>query len=386
MTTDRPEASNVFVPLSDKPGPARAISDKTARDLARAVVARAIASRPVFVPPQAEAQAGEPWPEPQANGPWSVEQSAGNLLTAEIRFTELGAEPGPAQPMEPQTAEALARAVVRRARSRRTWRVPVPLQWAAAAALVFAAGGGALAAVARYVLRPSAPEKVQMAETRPPQQGHGKTTGARTAAKPLAQLLPQPIPKAQPIAAPPIEAKTMQAPPLDARAGTRHERPAFSRPRTSAPPPHLDAAAHHVPPPSAASPAPPPVVDLLQQANQQRAAGRFAQAERLYTRIVDGSDQADTVYVALVAAATLRLEHLDQAAHALAYYRRALLLRPTGTLSPAARFGIAECQRALRNPAEEEQALRALLRAHPHHPLRARADQRLRQLRSTDTR
>jgi predicted Zn-dependent protease len=69
--------------------------------------------------------------------------------------------------------------------------------------------------------------------------------------------------------------------------------------------------------------------------------------------------------VALVAAASITLQHLDKPARALALYRSALALMPRGELSLEAQYGIAQCQRALGDRAAERAALQQLRAQHP---------------------
>ena len=84
-----------------------------------------------------------------------------------------------------------------------------------------------------------------------------------------------------------------------------------------------------------------------------------------------------TAYVARVAAASLRLDHLGDPAGALALYRGALA---GGALGEEALLGTARCHRALGDRASEAATLRRLLAAHPRSLLAAQASARLAEL------
>jgi tetratricopeptide (TPR) repeat protein len=70
-------------------------------------------------------------------------------------------------------------------------------------------------------------------------------------------------------------------------------------------------------------------------------------------------------YVALVAAAAIALQHLDKPGRALSLYQSALTLTPHGHLDEQALYGLADCYRALENPAAELKALQRLMTEHP---------------------
>lgn len=157
------------------------------------------------------------------------------------------------------------------------------------------------------------------------------------------------------------------------------------------------------PAPAAAAPAPAPIVaaqpeapvpasvepprprpsspeDLLRLANGRRRVMRFREADALYQQVLRSGPRSDAAYVARLASAALRLEHLRDARGALRLYDEALRLRPHGSLALEARRGVVECYRALGDRAAERRALRDLLEAQPDPDLRAWAEARLRTL------
>lgn len=107
-------------------------------------------------------------------------------------------------------------------------------------------------------------------------------------------------------------------------------------------------------------------LDSLKAANQLRRQGRWADAERAYAQI--GSP------VAALAAASLRLEHLNDPRGALRLYQSALR---ASSLSAEAELGIADCYRALGDRGAEIAALRRLTSAHPDALFHQRALRRL---------
>ncbi|NMO18442.1 tetratricopeptide repeat protein [Pyxidicoccus fallax] len=120
--------------------------------------------------------------------------------------------------------------------------------------------------------------------------------------------------------------------------------------------------------------------DLLREANEFRAAGRWKEAEALYLHVIRGQPSSLAAYVARVASGSLRLEHLGDARGALRQFEGALRLQPQGVLDQEARHGIAEAWRALGETDAEMRALEDFLSAHPDSPLAATAQARLREL------
>lgn len=126
-----------------------------------------------------------------------------------------------------------------------------------------------------------------------------------------------------------------------------------------------------------------PADDVMALANQRRKERAWREADALYRRVAARFVGTDAAIVAMVASATLHLEHLGDPRGALTGYQRALAARPGGALAEEARWGIAEARRALGDPAAEAAALRAFLAAHPDAALAPAARRRLGALSST---
>jgi tetratricopeptide (TPR) repeat protein len=118
-------------------------------------------------------------------------------------------------------------------------------------------------------------------------------------------------------------------------------------------------------------------LDLLKAANQLRGQGRWAEAERAYAHIASSYGGTAQSPVAALAAASLRLEHLNDPRGALRLYQAALR---APSLSAEAELGIADCYRALGDRAAEIAALRRLTSAHPEALFHERAQRRLQAL------
>lgn len=122
--------------------------------------------------------------------------------------------------------------------------------------------------------------------------------------------------------------------------------------------------------------------DLLLLANRRRGERRFRDADALYQRVLLRHPGSPAAYVAQLASASLRLEHLRDPRGARRLYEAALRTRPAGALSEEARLGLAEACRALHARDAEAQALRDLLSAHPGTLHRRQAEARLRALQA----
>jgi len=124
--------------------------------------------------------------------------------------------------------------------------------------------------------------------------------------------------------------------------------------------------------------------DLLERANRLRAEHRWRAAERLYTRVFSGHPAVLQARSAMVAAASLRLEHLNDARGALRLYQRVVgETAATGDLAEEALWGVAEAHRVLGNTAAETKTLERFLSAYPNSVLAPRARQRLAAMSST---
>jgi hypothetical protein len=171
-----------------------------------------------------------------------------------------------------------------------------------------------------------------------------------------------PSPAAGPPIPPPPAARAPTAPPLAPSAVAALERVA-ARPRVAA-----SSAVRGARPATSE--------DRLRVANELRARGLWRAAERAYRYAAAASGGGDA-YAATVAAASLRLEHLDDAAGARALYRGVLRARPVGALAEEARWGVAEAERHLGDRQGEARALRDFIAHHPASLQRKRAEQRL---------
>lgn len=129
------------------------------------------------------------------------------------------------------------------------------------------------------------------------------------------------------------------------------------------------------------SPAPKPAKrapeDWLIEGNRLRAEKRWSSADEAYSRAVHGAPHSHSAYVAQVASAAVRLEHLHDARGALSRYRAALKQHPTGPLGEEIHYGIADAYRTLGDRAAEREALQLFLREHPGSALAAQARARL---------
>jgi hypothetical protein len=117
------------------------------------------------------------------------------------------------------------------------------------------------------------------------------------------------------------------------------------------------------------------VEDLMAEANAARKAKQWKKADALYLEVVRDHANSASAQVALVASATLHLEHLGDAKGAQQRFRAAIG-RVSGPLAEEARYGLAEAYRALGDDAAEAKALDDFLRHHADSPLADRARSR----------
>jgi tetratricopeptide (TPR) repeat protein len=116
--------------------------------------------------------------------------------------------------------------------------------------------------------------------------------------------------------------------------------------------------------------------DLLGEANAKRAAKQWRESDALYARVVESAPKTLAAQTALIASASLRLEHLGDPKGALQRFRRALAIAPKGALAEDARWGIVEATRAIGDRAAEAAALDEFLAKHASSPLAPRAKAR----------
>lgn len=264
------------------------------------------------------------------------------------RIAPLDDGPGPALPMSKPEIEAMVRAAMAEGTAA---PAPTPAPptarpglwlWVAAGLMISVA---AAAAIGTYV---------------------GVRVGLAEHDHEAAPPTPPPTPPIETPPAEPPRATTATAPTPVAEAPTPVEAPA------AAPAPERHA---HVATASAE--------DLLVIANRERAQHEWAAAAQTYERIVQQDDAADATYVAVVALASLELEHLSRPRAARRHYETALRLRPSGTLSEEARYGVAATYRAEGRDEDERRALTEYLAAHPSGLLATQARARLDALEPT---
>lgn len=118
--------------------------------------------------------------------------------------------------------------------------------------------------------------------------------------------------------------------------------------------------------------------DLLRRANALRGAGDYRGAERTYLEVTSAHPSTHAAYVARVAAAALRLEHLGDPGGAVRLYRSAIA--HGGALDAESRAGLARAYARLGRDADEAEAWRGLLARHPSSPFAGRARSRLAEL------
>jgi tetratricopeptide (TPR) repeat protein len=120
--------------------------------------------------------------------------------------------------------------------------------------------------------------------------------------------------------------------------------------------------------------------DLLQKANQLRAAGQFRDAAQTYSLVYDRFPKSQAAYVSRVAAGSLELEHLSNPLKARKLFESALTDRPKGALDLEARQGLSVALRDLEDRSGEREVLRSLVTRHPGSPAARRAQVRLMEL------
>jgi hypothetical protein len=257
-----------------------------------------------------------------------------------FRLPRIDGRPGPAHKISDQAAAAIVDAALARYRARgrtapRLWR------YAAAAALVCALAGVSTAALVGARGWRSARD--------PSPASSGQATGQPHRAPRLAARIEETSPAT-------VETAIDSTPARD-NDGAAEPRRIGRAPRSS---------------------------DLIEHANRLRRRGEWRAAEKLYARVGAESSDPWAGYIAKAAAASIRLEQLDDPRGALRLYRQALAERPEGELGPEVLWGIAGCERALGALGEEASALRDLVARYPASPLRARAERRLAELAATN--
>jgi tetratricopeptide repeat protein len=118
--------------------------------------------------------------------------------------------------------------------------------------------------------------------------------------------------------------------------------------------------------------------DLLAKANTLRRSSKWREAESVYLEVAERFPKSGSAYVALVAAASLRLEHLDDPAGALALLARAA--KKSGPLDAEILWHQSRAHRQRGDAQREFRALERMLKEHPGSPFTEAAEDRLREL------
>jgi Tetratricopeptide repeat len=121
--------------------------------------------------------------------------------------------------------------------------------------------------------------------------------------------------------------------------------------------------------------------DLLREANRLRGDRRWDEAAALYRRVADARGEESTT--AMLALASLRLEHQNDAREARRLYRAVVDAAPNGPLAEEARWGIVMACQALADVREERAALDVFLTHHPSSLSAPKAKKRLAEIEVT---
>lgn len=122
----------------------------------------------------------------------------------------------------------------------------------------------------------------------------------------------------------------------------------------------------------------PVAIDRLKQANALRSAQRYVSALKIYMSVARDYPNTLQADAARVAAADIKLEHLQDANGARALYDDAA--RAGGVLSEEASYGLAQAYRRQGNTLKERSALQAFLNQFPSSPFAKSARERLSEL------
>ena len=200
-----------------------------------------------------------------------------------------------------------------------------------------ALAAAALAGTAWWLLRPEEPIPAAASVPMPV---------VAAAPAPVVEPLPPPVPEEAPVVVIPVPAPEAEHP--------EHEQKP-DKPKIEAKQKSVD--------------------DLMAEANAARKARKWKKADALYLEVVHDHAQSPSAQVALVASATLHLEHLGDPRGAMQRFRAAIG-RVSGPLAEEARYGLAEAHRALGDKRAEQKALDEFLEHHADSPLAERARER----------
>jgi hypothetical protein len=265
---------------------------------------------------------------------------------------------GPARPLDDARAAALIAAALAGAGFAPAAATAVRASAGAQTATASASGGAKLALIGGGLAAGLAAIAIGWWATRP------APPAPIAPIAPIAVIAPAPI--AIDAAPPPAPAVVLApAPAVDPLAEPRPDEITMPPVRTPAHAPTRVA-------PAPTAPIAPPAVapeDLLAEANRARTAHAWRDADGLYARVVTDAPGTLAATAALVASASLHLEHLGDARGAARRYQAALAGAPRGALAEDARWGLAEAARALGDARAEAAALDDFLAHHAGSPL-----------------
>lgn len=317
-------------------------------------------------------------------------------MTAPARISErdlkpslLDAEAGPALPIAPEQSEAIVAGALKRVsaelsnaahdeasdsqrtagsgprRLARVIKLRRPRLWVAGVVLA----GSAAAAVGHQQLVGWAPSSTPM---QAPEQAPADipVKHASTASQP-ALASPQPS-AAVPQRAEPSEVDVEGATDQQYTATNEIAPPSTTQVRRTA-----QRSANVTTPRQTTPAAPKQAEDLLAKANVERRAGRYSAALEIYQSVMRQFPSSRQAEVARLAAASLRLEHLDDVDGAEALYDQGAR---GGSMSAEALYGLAEAKRRRGDRDGERAVLRRLVDEHSESPLSRSAGKRLESL------
>jgi tetratricopeptide (TPR) repeat protein len=119
---------------------------------------------------------------------------------------------------------------------------------------------------------------------------------------------------------------------------------------------------------------------MLEKANELRAKAEWLAATELYERTAQVDPNGVEAYEAMIAAGSLRMQHLGDAKGALRLLTAAVALRPADARSKDARWERIEALRALDDRAAEKQSLAEFIGLYSEGPLPTLARERLAKL------
>jgi hypothetical protein len=120
--------------------------------------------------------------------------------------------------------------------------------------------------------------------------------------------------------------------------------------------------------------------DLLAEANRLRGQRSFREADRTYGLVVRAEPSSREAYVARIASASLKLEHLGDPSGAVRLYQQALRAGSNGALAAEAQYGLARGYRRLGQTEAERRTLAIVVARYPSSPYASAAQRRLAEL------